>query len=151
MKGLLRHRKLYGYVYIACESIKRNGKTCLFAEPVFRSTYFWYWKHIAADFESFVLSTLEKYHQISRSGPWSATYDLGWIKLGKICFENLPFTCLQVLFLKARIHRVFNNYFRPRWKPLVDAHVGDSRARLLSEVFERKADYFILTTSSEKT
>ena len=41
------------------------------------------------------------------------------------------------------------NYFRPRWKPLVDARVGDSR-RLLSEVFERKADYFMLTTSSEK-
>ena len=50
--------------------------TCLFAEQVFRSTYFCCWKHIAVDSEFFVLSTLEKYHQISLSGPWSATYDL---------------------------------------------------------------------------
>ena len=46
-------------------------------------------------------------------------------------------------------YRVFGHYFLPRWKPLVDACVGDSR-RLLSEVFERKADHFILTRSSEK-
>ena len=52
-------------------------------------------------------------------------------------------------FNTSKTYRVFGNYFRPRWKPLVDARVGDSR-RLLSEVFERKADYFILTTSSEK-
>ena len=52
-------------------------------------------------------------------------------------------------FNTSNTYRVFGNYFRPRWKPLVDARVGDSR-RLLSEVFERKADYFILTTSSEK-
>ena len=66
------------------------------------------------------------------------------------CFENHPYTCLQVLFFNtSNTYRVFGNYFRPRWKPLVDARVGDSR-RLLSEVFERKADYFILTTSSEK-
>ena len=122
---------------------------CLFAEQVFRSTYFCCWKHIAVDSEFFVLSTLEKYHQISLSCPWSATYDLGWIKLRKIkrdsafvfkkCFENRPYTCLQVLFFKT------SNIYRP----LVDARVGDSR-RLLSEVFERRADYFILTTSSEK-
>ena len=53
-------------------------------------------------------------------------------------------------FNTSNTYRVFGNYFRPRWKPLVDARVGDSR-RLLSEVFERRADYFILTTSSEKT
>ena len=52
-------------------------------------------------------------------------------------------------FNTSNTYRVFGNYFRPRWKPLVDARVGDSR-RLLSEVFERKADYFMLTTSSEK-
>ena len=40
-------------------------------------------------------------------------------------------------------------FFRPRWKPLVDAREGDLR-RLLSAVFERKADYVILTTSSAK-
>ena len=55
---------------------KRNVRTCLFAEQVFRSTYFCCWKHIAVDSEFFVLSTLENYHQISLSGPWSATYDL---------------------------------------------------------------------------
>ena len=75
--GFLPHRRLHGHVYLACELIKRNGKTCLFAEQVFRSTYFCCWKHIAVDSEFFVLSTLEKYHQISLSGPWSATYDLG--------------------------------------------------------------------------
>ena len=37
-----------------------------------------------ADFEFFVLSTLEKYHQISRSGPWSATYGFGVITFSKI-------------------------------------------------------------------
>ena len=29
----------------------------------------------AAEFESFVLSPLEKYQQFSHVGPWSATYD----------------------------------------------------------------------------
>ena len=29
----------------------------------------------AAEFKTFVLSTLEKYQQFSRMGPWSATYD----------------------------------------------------------------------------
>ena len=56
------------------------------------------------------------------------------------------------LFLIPLIHTEFLVifwFFRPRWKPLVDAREGDLR-RLLSEVFERKADYFILTTSSEK-
>ena len=52
-------------------------------------------------------------------------------------------------FNTSNTYRVFGHYFRPRWKSLVDARVGDRR-RLLSEVFERKADYFILTTSSEK-
>ena len=56
------------------------------------------------------------------------------------------------LFLIPLIHTEFLVifwFFRPRWKPLVDAREGDLR-RLLSEVFERKADYVILTTSSEK-
>ena len=56
----------------------------------------------------------------------------------KFCFFNTSNT-----------YRVFGNYFPPRWKPLVDARVGNSR-RLLSEVFERKADYLILTTSSKR-
>ena len=33
--GLLRHHKLHGHVYLACEYIKHNGKTCLFAEQGF--------------------------------------------------------------------------------------------------------------------
>ena len=33
----------------------------------------------AEDFEFFVLTTLENYHQISHSGPWSANYDFGVI------------------------------------------------------------------------
>ena len=52
-------------------------------------------------------------------------------------------------FNTLNTYRVFGNIFRPRWKPLVDARVGDLR-RLLSEVYDRKTDYFILTTSSEK-
>ena len=32
----------------------------------------------------FVLKTLENYHQISHSGPWSATYDFGVITFCKI-------------------------------------------------------------------
>ena len=133
---------------------------CLFAEQVFRSTYFCCWKHIAVDSEFFVLSTLEKYHQISLSGPWPAIYELCWIKLRKIksvglCFRrmfwksSLHMSTSSLFFNTSNTYRVFGNYFRPRWKPLVDARVGDSR-RLLSEVFERKADYFMLTTSSEK-
>ena len=34
--------------------------------------------------EFFVLTTLENYHQISHSGPWSATYDFGVITFCKI-------------------------------------------------------------------
>ena len=30
---------------------------------------------LATEFETFVLSTLEKYQQFSNMGPWSATYD----------------------------------------------------------------------------
>ena len=123
-------------------------------------SYFCGWKHVAVDSEFFVSSTLEKYHQISLSDLWSATYDLGWIKLPKIKSDGLCFwrmfwksSLLHVykfsFFNTSNTYRVFGHYFRPRWKPLVDARVGDRR-RLLSEVFERKADYFILTTSSEK-
>ena len=40
--------------------------------------------------------------------------------------------------------RVFGNYS-------VDREENRSCGKLLSEVFKRKADYFILTTTSEKT
>ena len=54
------------------------------------------------------------------------------------------------LFLIPRIHTEFLVIiFDPLRKPLLDARVEGSR-RLLSEVFKKKADYFILTTSSEK-
>ena len=97
---------------------------------------------------------------ISLSGPWSATYDLGWMKLRKNK-KRRPLFSKNVLkivpthvykfsfFNTSNTCRVFGNYFRPHWKPLVDCRLADSR-RLLSEVFERKGDYFILTTSSEK-
>ena len=68
----------------------------------------------------------------------------------KNVLKIVPMRVCKFSFLNtSNTYRVFGNYFRPRWKPLVDARVGDSR-RLLSEVFERKADYFMLTTSSEK-
>ena len=66
------------------------------------------------------------------------------------CFENCRYTCLQLPFFNtSTTYRDFSNCFRPCWKLLVDAQAGDS-TRLLSEVFERKADYFILTKSYEK-
>ena len=64
----------------------------------------------AAEFESFVLSPLEKYQQFSHMGPWSATHDpreLTFLKADKEnlrimetafvfaeYFQNLPYTCL---------------------------------------------------------
>ena len=67
---------------------------CILAEQVFRSTYFCCWKHIAVDSEFFVLSILEKYHQISLDGP---------VYVYKFSFFNTSNT-----------YRVFGNYFRPR-------------------------------------
>ena len=87
---------------------KRNVRTCLFAEQVFRSTYFCCWKHIAVDSEFSVLSTLEKYHQISLSGPWSATYDLGWIKLPKIKSDGL---CFRRMFWKSSLYMSTSSLF----------------------------------------
>ena len=68
----------------------------------------------------------------------------------KNVFKIVPVHVYKFSFFNTlNTYRVFGNIFRPRWKPLVDARVGDLR-RLLSEVYERKTDYFILTTSSEK-
>ena len=68
----------------------------------------------------------------------------------KNVLKIVPMRVCKFSFLNtSNTYRVFGNYFRPRWKPLVDACVGDSR-RLLSEVFERKADYFMFTASSER-
>ena len=50
------------------------------------------------------------------------------------CFENLPYTRVQVLFSLTAL----------KTTPC-------SCRRLLSDVFQRKADYFILTTTSVKT
>ena len=130
---------------------------CLFAEQVFRSTYFCCWKHIAADCENFFLSTLEKNHQMLHSGPWSSTYDLGWIKNKKSspCFSKnvlkiFPIHVYKFSFFNTSnryAYRIWSNYFWPCWKPLV----WETQGRLLSEVFERKADYVILRISSKKT
>ena len=58
---LLRHHKLQGHVYVACEQIKYNGKTCLFAGHWFSDkTFSADGNKFAADFEVFVLLTLEK-------------------------------------------------------------------------------------------
>ena len=58
---LLRHHKLQGHVYVACEQIKRNGKTCLLAGHWFSDkTFSAEGSKFAADFEVFLLLTLEK-------------------------------------------------------------------------------------------
>jgi len=43
----------------------------------------------AAEFETFVLSTLEKYQQFSHMGPWSATYDPRELTFREADQENL--------------------------------------------------------------
>ena len=43
----------------------------------------------SAEFETFVLSTLEKYQQFSHIGPWSATYDPRELTFRKAGQENL--------------------------------------------------------------
>ena len=44
---------------------------------------------------------IDKCHQISLSGPWSATYDLGWIKLRKIKSDGL---CFRRMFWKSSLY-----------------------------------------------
>ena len=44
---------------------------------------------------------IDKCHQISLSGPWSATYDLGWIKLSKIKSDGL---CFRRMFWKSSLY-----------------------------------------------
>jgi len=43
----------------------------------------------AAEFETFVLPTLEKYQQFSHMSPWSATYDPRELTFRKADKENL--------------------------------------------------------------
>ena len=43
----------------------------------------------AAQFKTFVVTTLEKYQQFSHMGPWSATYDPGELTFRKADKENL--------------------------------------------------------------
>ena len=72
----------------------------------------------------YMLSTIEKYHQISSSGPWSATYDLSvnytsQNKRGRALFSKnvlkiVPIRVYKFSFLYvSKRHRVFCNYFRP--------------------------------------
>ena len=56
-------------------------------------------------------------------------------------FENLPYTCLQVLFFKPRIHTEFLVIIFVRAENRSSTLVWETRGRLLSEVFERKADF----------
>ena len=57
-------------------------------------------------------------------------------------FENRPYTCLQVLFFKPRIHTEFLVIIFARAENRSSTLVWETRGRLLSEVFERKADFF---------
>ena len=93
-----------------------------------------------------------------RSGPWSLTYGLGWKKkikkeqplFSKNVLKIFPIHVYKFSFFNTSntyAYRVWSIYFWPYWKPLV----WETQGRLLSEVFERKADYFILATSSKKT
>ena len=94
---LLRLRELRGHVYLACASMKRNGRTCF----CFLFCFFFLKKKItdklisavvnefAAKFESFVLSPLAKYQQFCHMGPWSATYDPRELTFLKADKENL--------------------------------------------------------------
>jgi len=43
----------------------------------------------AAEFKTFVLTTLEKYQQLSHMGPWSVTYHSGELTFRKADKENL--------------------------------------------------------------
>ena len=82
--SLLRLRKLRGHVYLACASMKRNGRTCLFDKLIFAVV-----NEFAAEFESFVLLSLEKYQQFSHMGPWSATFGPREVTFRKAGEENL--------------------------------------------------------------
>jgi len=55
--------------------MKRNGRTCLFENKITDKLVSADMNEFAAEFESFVLSSLEKYQQFSDMGPWSATHD----------------------------------------------------------------------------
>lgn len=46
-------------------------------------------KEFAAEFKTFVLTTVEKYQQFSHMGPWCATYDPGELTFREADKENL--------------------------------------------------------------
>ena len=59
--------------------------------------------------------TWEKYHQISRSGPWSATYDFGRLSTDKRSLKDVlkiySMHFYEFSFLDISItYRVFSNY-----------------------------------------
>ena len=72
---LLWLRKLHDHVYLACASTKRNEGTCFLKNKLTDKLVSAVAKEFAAEFETFVLLTLEKYQQFSHMRPWSATYD----------------------------------------------------------------------------
>ena len=76
--------------------------TCLFAEQVFRSTYFCCWKHIAVDSEFFALATLEKYHQISLSKSKKRRP-----LFSKNVLKVVPIHVYKFSFLIPRVHTEF--------------------------------------------
>ena len=73
----------------------------------------------AADFEVFVLLTLEKNHQISHSGPWSVTYHFGLMTFCKTN-ETLWLNVLKIFLIhvyKCSFLNILNTYrvFQLRW------------------------------------
>ena len=120
---LLRHHKLQGHVYVACEQIKCNGKTCIFAGHWFSDkTFSADGNKFAADFWSFCFIDSRKNHQISRSGPWSATYHCGLMTFRKNKWNLLidKRNVLKIFLIhiyKFSFLRISNTYrvFLPHW------------------------------------
>ena len=103
---------------------------CLSAEKVFIETYFCCWKHIWCRLGIFFFyrSTLEKYYQISLSGPWSRTRSITFRKINETfwrrpLFSKNVFTIFVIYvrlykfsFLNVlNTYRVSSNYFWPHW------------------------------------
>ena len=69
--------------------MKRNGRACFLKNKITDKLISAVVNEFAAEFESFVLSSLEKYQQFSHMGPWSATYDPRELTFRKADKENL--------------------------------------------------------------
>ena len=82
----------------------------------------------------FVLSTLEKNHQMLLRGPWSSTYDVGWIKnkksspcFWKMFWKSFLYMSTSSLFLIPQIHMHTEFEKKLFLTVLKTTCVGDSR------------------------